>query len=803
MKKFLVTYAHETKRDAEEVEADVFTDNGTWIDFLHETVRNEIDVSTDPADPNHVVDYDYDTMGRQRFRYDRWGTSPNLTTRPVERTTETVYDNDGRVVANDATYPAGTNGEHKSTFCWNTEGTLRLAKTYQNGTGAGVDPCDLPHGGEFSRFAGTYTSAGELESWTETLTNTFGTTVAKTGAYTYAQDGLVSSRTMDGQTVTYASDRRGMPTRATPWGSGPSYTWNWAPSGALTLAGLPTGAGVGYTYDAAERPSSQSFVVGGGQVVAKWENIAYDQDDNRIAEQVTQLQTDGSTQSGNASYNYDKLGRLQTFKHPFDAEIVPYVLDDAGNVLGDSSSVRTYNANRLVSTQSLRPTLDPGPPPTVSLPGTTTYTYDTVGNRTQDVTATNIVGYTYDAAGHTTGQGGANTTAYRYDHADRLVYQGTNTETRLFFHDGLTGQIALETDDLGVAKTRYVLGPDGAPLANEDASKPGTTGRGHYLSDPRGNVAAVVDDANNVRVTFAYDAFGKGKPTGTSFATGWDSRMRFQTAPRNPTSGSYTIGPRIYDPASYRFVGADSMLWSGQDQALQSDALTGNRYLYAGANPIGLIDDGHSPRWPWSRQKDARPLQCKVDTKARAVAAYMQRSGSYSGSHEAACFLTKNKNKILVGTVVVAGVTLVIGAGAAACTAATAGVCAGVGAGGVAGGEGAYLGTAESASSIGASRVAAVMSELGGNVAQTSRWITTPYGSTDIDIVTRTNQFIEVGGPAKAENLAKFGQQLQRVAWYAQDQGGTAIFRYAPGTPQAAIDLAEKWFGAGNARRIG
>jgi hypothetical protein len=103
---------------------------------------------------------------------------------------------------------------------------------------------------------------------------------------------------------------------------------------------------------------------------------------------------------------------------------------------------------------------------------------------------------------------------------------------------------------------------------------------------------------------------------------------------------------------------------------------------------------------------------------------------------------------------------------------------------------------------VGGSRVARVAAHFGKDVIEQGRAVTTPYGSTDIDVVLRDNTFIEVGGPAKAVNLAKFGQQLQRVAWSANEAGGRAIFYYEPGTPQVAIDLAVKWFGEGGARPI-
>jgi len=51
----------------------------------------------------------------------------------------------------------------------------------------------------------------------------------------------------------------------------------------------------------------------------------------------------------------------------------------------------------------------------------------------------------------------------------------------------------------------------------------------------------------------------------------------------------------MFDPSIYRFVGADSFVASSANLDLQTDVLTGNRYLYAGSNPANMIDDGHAP----------------------------------------------------------------------------------------------------------------------------------------------------------------------------------------------------------------
>lgn len=108
------------------------------------------------------------------------------------------------------------------------------------------------------------------------------------------------------------------------------------------------------------------------------------------------------------------------------------------------------------------------------------------------------------------------------------------------------------------------------------------------------------------------------------------------------------------------------------------------------------------------------------------------------------------------------------------------------------------IGPTESAA-VGAARVQQVVDYYGSDVAAVNETISVPgLGSTDVDVVLSDNTYIEVGGPAKALDSSKFGRQLQKVASYAESQGGTPMFLYAPGTPQSAIDLAVKWFGPEN-----
>lgn len=59
---------------------------------------------------------------------------------------------------------------------------------------------------------------------------------------------------------------------------------------------------------------------------------------------------------------------------------------------------------------------------------------------------------------------------------------------------------------------------------------------------------------------------------------------------------------------------------------------------------------------------------------------------------------------------------------------------------------------------------------------------------------------IAVGGPAKAGNLGKSGTELRIYQALANERGVTARAYLAEGTPQSAIDLAEKILGVGNVK---
>ncbi|CAN5800834.1 hypothetical protein BH23ACT12_BH23ACT12_07490 [soil metagenome] len=60
-----------------------------------------------------------------------------------------------------------------------------------------------------------------------------------------------------------------------------------------------------------------------------------------------------------------------------------------------------------------------------------------------------------------------------------------------------------------------------------------------------------------MKAAFNYGPYGELLDDLSTDDPEWDSRLKFQMAPKDPLTGSYSIGPRVMDPSINRFVGAD------------------------------------------------------------------------------------------------------------------------------------------------------------------------------------------------------------------------------------------------------
>jgi RHS repeat-associated protein len=97
----------------------------------------------------------------------------------------------------------------------------------------------------------------------------------------------------------------------------------------------------------------------------------------------------------------------------------------------------------------------------------------------------------------------------------------------------------------------------------------------------------------------AWDPYGRPDKAGSSAPDNASkgSTFGFQGAATDRVSGSLVLGARQYDPKTARFTTPDYFVAAQLDLSLGADPLTGNRYLFAGANPASFYENGYWPSW--------------------------------------------------------------------------------------------------------------------------------------------------------------------------------------------------------------
>ncbi|MGI5328363.1 ADP-ribosyltransferase [Actinomadura nitritigenes] len=104
---------------------------------------------------------------------------------------------------------------------------------------------------------------------------------------------------------------------------------------------------------------------------------------------------------------------------------------------------------------------------------------------------------------------------------------------------------------------------------------------------------------------------------------------------------------------------------------------------------------------------------------------------------------------------------------------------------------------------IGHAREQRVADMMGGTVAKDSRGqdiqlMVPGLGSTGLDVRGPNGEYVFVGGPSRAGNRGKFGQELRIQKAAADRDGVRAIYFFEEGTPESALAQARESFGAGN-----
>lgn len=154
------------------------------------------------------------------------------------------------------------------------------------------------------------------------------------------------------------------------------------------------------------------------------------------------------------------------------------------------------------------------------------------------------------------------------------------------------------------------------------------------LDDLNGSTGTISDDNGAVLEQAAYDPYGKPTKGGAGKAAGSaGSTLGYQKDLTDRLTGSIILGARQYDPSARRFTTADTYAAATADLALGTDTLTGNRYLFAAANPVGFYEDGHAP-WSKNRlykqyRKQIKAAAGEFDINPVLLAALLQHEGNW------------------------------------------------------------------------------------------------------------------------------------------------------------------------------
>jgi RHS repeat-associated protein len=359
---------------------------------------------------------------------------------------------------------------------------------------------------------------------------------------------------------------------------------------------------VGYTYDAGNR-MTQAVDSAGGTITEGYDNL------DRL--------TSETTPQGQISYGYDLAGRRANMTVAGQPQVT-YSYDDANRLTqiaqGTSTVGFSYDTANRRSTLTLSNgvnmsyTYDNDSRVTgitykfnANTLGNLTYTYDSLGRRTQvggSFAQTGLPGAvtsaTYDAANELTNWNG---TPVSYDLNGNMLSDGTNAFSWNARNQVATlNSVSLQYDGFGrrtknLQNTSFLF--DGANAVQELSGSTATANltsggidemftradaSGAYtpLQDALGSTIALVDASGGLVTQYAYDPFGNTTVTGATNANNFQ-----YTGRENEGNGLYFYRARYYSPVLGRFVNEDPLGFKGSGS---------NFYAYGFDNPINLVD---------------------------------------------------------------------------------------------------------------------------------------------------------------------------------------------------------------------
>ncbi|WP_157617273.1 DNRLRE domain-containing protein [Saccharomonospora marina] len=513
----------------------------------------------------------------------------------------TLSDNADGLVAADAVKlvrdNSGDTDTEAKTFGYSYDANGNLSSLSDDSSGAKADA-----------YAMTYNGLNQLAKVEEKLAGA----LRNTTSYTYNANGNPLSRDHDSQTAAFEYNSRDLVSKVTntETGQSPKVTgYTYTARGQVLRETKANGNAVDYTYYRDGALASQVEKKTDATLVAR-HDLVYNANGHRTrdASKVQNADDPSAYLDRVREYTYDPQDRIAhvTKKDAATGAVLEdedYVHDAGGNIIeqtvdGTTASY-TYDRNRLTS---------------VTTGGATaSYNYDPYG-RLFGVKSVGemLEAWVYDgfdrvATHHKrTDAGGIETSTYTYDPLDRTTSKTSGGDTTDFAYLGLSDKVITE-EISGQVQRSYAYDAWGGRLSqlkhDTDGTGPEVDEDSFYGFNPHTDVETLTTETGDTRATYGYTAYGKDdeeaftgidKPDAQNPGREPYNVYRFNGKRWDPHSGSYDMGFRDYNPGLNRFLTRDTYTSALADLNLATDPYTGNRYAFAGGNPITRIEiDGH------------------------------------------------------------------------------------------------------------------------------------------------------------------------------------------------------------------
>ncbi|WP_170285257.1 DNRLRE domain-containing protein [Micromonospora palomenae] len=483
--------------------------------------------------------------------------------------------------------------------------------TYKyNPNGMMVEVKDLSPGAKIGRYEIGYDDLNQIASVKEFVGTA--TTPKNTTSLTYDPNGnpLTSTHDLTWSKIEY--DERDMVAKVTNADSATAgnqqiSTFAYTARGQMLNQVKPNGNTVDFEYYLDGATKRQLEKTSGGATVAE-HNLEYSANGHPSRDVMKLMNADNSADHIDNTYvfSYDPQDRISRLDKTGDSSSVEsYTYDANSNTVAQTiegaTSTSKYDRNRLHSTTSGGVT--------------STYNYDPLGRLdTVSMGGQRAQKYYYDGfdrtAKTTAGIGAtAKSTTYVYDPFDRTVSQTTGSKTTAFTYLGMDNQV-LREEVAGKATKSYQYAPWGQQLTQIKHKDDGSREYSQFIYRPRGDVVGITKEDGKTRATYGYTAYGKDdesqftgvdKPGAQAEGEEPYNAFRFNASRWDAGSGTYDMGFRNYDPGLNRFLTRDSYGGAMADMGLATDPFTGNRYAFAGGNPVSFVElDGHLFGMSWS-----------------------------------------------------------------------------------------------------------------------------------------------------------------------------------------------------------